>query len=223
MIRLSIVTPVLNSHEIVRRQLIHYNPLPDGIELILVDDGSNPPITGNIDNLRIIPTNDYNKWTEHIARNIGVSYARGEYIFLIDIDYIIPRNTLLRCLDFTGDRKPIRRQFGILDEEGKITTDADSLKKWGLKDRWVRKRSFPGHRSQFLMRKKLFFDMRCYNGSLDGKWRKTGGAGEKFWRKWKRLEMRGKVVLDENPLDVYMFPSGKYCDFEVNFFHGLKK
>ena len=42
--RLSIIIPVLNSHEVVRRQLLHFERigLPPDTELILVDDGSDP-------------------------------------------------------------------------------------------------------------------------------------------------------------------------------------
>ena len=44
--KLSIIIPVLNSHEIVRRQIEHFKKmdLPDDIELIIVDDGSDPPL-----------------------------------------------------------------------------------------------------------------------------------------------------------------------------------
>ena len=44
--KLSIVIPCLDSHEVLRRQLIHFErmALPEDTELILVDDGSNPPI-----------------------------------------------------------------------------------------------------------------------------------------------------------------------------------
>lgn len=45
-IKLSIIIPVLNSHEIVRRQIKHFKrmDLPDDVELIIVDDGSDPPV-----------------------------------------------------------------------------------------------------------------------------------------------------------------------------------
>jgi len=45
-IKLSIIIPVLNSHEIVRRQIKHFKKmdLPDDVELIIVDDGSDPPL-----------------------------------------------------------------------------------------------------------------------------------------------------------------------------------
>ena len=45
-IKLSIIIPVLNSHEIVRRQVEHFKrmDLSDDVELIIVDDGSDPPL-----------------------------------------------------------------------------------------------------------------------------------------------------------------------------------
>jgi hypothetical protein len=45
--KLSIVIPVLDSHEIVRRQALYLGWLVGfDAEVILVDDGSNPPIEG---------------------------------------------------------------------------------------------------------------------------------------------------------------------------------
>ena len=66
--KLSIIIPVLNSHEIVRRQLLYYvaMPLADDTELILVDDGSDPPLKlpRLYINSRIIWTNDSRPWTQ---------------------------------------------------------------------------------------------------------------------------------------------------------------
>ena len=72
--RVSIIIPVLNSHEIVRRQLLHFERLglPQDTELILVDDGSDPPI----ENTSRLPvtihcTGDARPWTWALARNTG--------------------------------------------------------------------------------------------------------------------------------------------------------
>ena len=141
---------------------------------------------------------------------------------MIDIDYVIPKETIDKALGFTGQRMAIRRRFGVLDRNGDIVDDSQTLRKWGLKERWIRKREVAGHRSQFLMKNELFWEMGGYNEELDGKWHITGGAGEKFWRKWQRLERHGKVVMDKNKLDVFMFPVGKFCDFERDMFCGLE-
>ena len=72
--RLSIVVPVLNSHEGLRRQLLHMERqgLPPDTEFILVDDGSDPPIE-NTSRLRIKihRTGDTRPWTWALARNAG--------------------------------------------------------------------------------------------------------------------------------------------------------
>ena len=72
-----------------------------------------------------------------------------------------------------------------------------------------------GHRSQFAMRKDLFWKLGGYNEALEGQWRRTGGAGEKFWRVWQRAEQRGEVTTCERKPDIYMFPVGKFCDVDV--------
>jgi len=172
--------------------------------------------------IKIIKTNDTRPWTEHKARNIGAKAAKGDYLLMIDIDYIIPKKTIEKALKFTGQRMSIKRCFGVLDRNAEIKDDSATLAKWGLKSRWIRKGWVKGHRSQFLMLKKLFWEMGGYKEDLDGKWRLTGGAGEKFWRKWQRFEKRGKVVMDKNQLDVFMFPVGKFCDFERDMFCGLE-
>jgi len=172
--------------------------------------------------IKIIRTNDTRPWTEHKARNIGARIAKGDYLLLIDIDYIIPKDTVLKAMKFTGDRMAIKRRFGVLDKHGDIKDDLTSLRKWGLKERWVRKGEVEGHRSNFLMNKDLFWKMGGYNEALDGKWRRTGGAGEKFWRHWQRMEQQCQVKLDAETLNVFMFPNGKYCDSERKMFSGLQ-
>src|SRR5512146_1068854 len=108
--RLSIVVAVLNSHEIVRRQLRFFErmPLPDGIEILYMDDGSDPPLDAESpgvahddlvrnglealgDRFRIIPTHDTRPWTWAVARNSGAKLARAPYLLMTDIDYILPK------------------------------------------------------------------------------------------------------------------------------------
>lgn len=226
--KVSIITPVLNSHEIVRRQLLHYSRMLEyDLEVVLMDDGSEPPLKFHAPpNVIVRPTNDFRPWTEHKARNMGAKLADGEYLLFIDVDYVIPLETIERALAFDGDRMGFRRRFGILDENGETRYDIKTLKEWNLKNRWIRKGYFPGHRSQFLIRKDLFWDLGGYNEGLEGVWRRTGGAGERFWRKWQRWEEKGKVKIAEEQPTIFMFPSGKFCEHEENnpfgLFHDLK-
>ena len=216
--KLSIITPVLNSHEIVRRQMWYYKglKLPGDVEIIYIDDGSEPPLDGHaFRNFSMYRTKDYRPWTEHKARNIGVKKSRGEYVLLIDVDYILPKEAIMIAREGGYQRMAFKRYFGVLDEYGNIDTSSETLKDWGLKARWIRKKWVYGHRSQFAMKRSLFDKMGGYNEALDGEWRRTGGAGEKFWRKWQRAEARGEVKTDERRPIVFMFPVGKFCDVNV--------
>jgi len=198
----------LDSHEIVRRQLLHYNrmDLPDSVEILFVDDGSDPPLDGDR-RVTVHRTNDTRKWTEHIARNKGAQLACGEYLLMIDIDYIVPRETILRAIEFNGERMEFDRRFGGLDEEGKLDTSIQTLAAWGLLPKWQRRRT-PNHRSQYLMHKSLFDKIGGYREDRWGKAHpRGGGAGQEFFHKWLRLNI---PLPEERPV-VYMFPNGKYC------------
>ena len=102
--KVSIITAILNSHEIVRRQYLYYEKmnLPEDVEVVWVDDGSDSPIrflsgeSGKIDlcedanfNLSIYETHDKLPWTQPKARNIGAKKAAGDYLICTDIDHIV--------------------------------------------------------------------------------------------------------------------------------------
>ena len=75
----SYIIPVLNSHEIVRRQILWWNRmnLPDDVEIIIVDDGSDPPLEADTEVARIYRTHDTRPWTWALARNTGARIAKG--------------------------------------------------------------------------------------------------------------------------------------------------
>ena len=79
--KISIVIAILDSHEVVRRQIAHFKKmdLPDSVEFIFVDDGSEPPLTGEMRNLTFYYTHDKRPWTQGLARNLGATNAKGEY------------------------------------------------------------------------------------------------------------------------------------------------
>jgi len=196
--------------------------LPDSVEILFMDDGSDPPLEGN-GRVTVHRTNDTRKWTEHIARNKGAQLARGEYLLMIDVDYIVPEQTILRAIAFDGDRMDFDRRFGVLDREGKVDTSIQTLAVWGLLPKWQRRRT-PNHRSQYLMRKSLFEKIGGYREDRWGKAHpKGGGAGQKFFLNWRRQEI---PLPEERPI-VYMFPNGKYCgDLDYNpfgYFHKLTR
>jgi len=231
--KLSIVTAVLNSPEIFKRQMLYYMnmDLLGKFEVIFVDDGSDDPLCGvwpygheKASWLKIYETNDKRPWTQPAARNFGVKQAKGEYVLCTDIDHIIPRETIDFLLSDHGyDVVRFRRECGILDESGNFTQDMDVMHEWGLlPERGLR---LPPHGNSYCMRRGLFLGL--------------GGSRQKdvypnrdevpLKSQLKRLEKKGKISIlqDQAKPFIYMFPNGRYCgDKDYNpfgLFHNLKR
>lgn len=230
--KVSIVTAILDSHEVVRRQLLHYEKmnLPEDVEVIFVDDGSNPPLEWQETNFNFLlyPTNDFRPWSEHVARNKGVRLARGENLILIDIDYVLPKEAIEAVRRFKGDKMNFKRRFGVLNESGDLIYDNYTLKSYGLLKKWRKVVYISGHKSQFAMRRDLFLAMGGYNEDRTGQAHpKGGGAGSAFIRNWREFESNGWASLFEETPEISMFPIGKFCG-DINYnpfnlFHRLKR
>lgn len=229
--KLSIIIAVLNSHEIVRRQFLFWSKmqLPDGVEFILVDDGSDPPILYPeipVKNLTIHQTNDFRPWTVSLARNKGAELAKGEYIIMTDIDHILVQETILQAYEFTGDRRYFQRYFGFLTEDGNFSQDGKTLLEYGLTKEFQR-RNFkaPVHGDSFLMRKELFFKAGGYR--LDDIIKYPPMGETHFRAAYRALQESGQVTTDEFKPNIYLIPNGYYCgDVDANpfgLFHTLTR
>lgn len=126
----SIVIPVLNSHEVVRRQILYLDRIMrDNFEVILVDDGSEPPlISESLDWLKIIATNDTRPWTHHKARNIGVDHASGKHVLLTDIDHIVSEEMLEEISSFKDGWRKFHRKHAELDEGGRLVNIGENIR-----------------------------------------------------------------------------------------------
>jgi len=234
--RLSIVIPFLNSHEIVRRQILHWKKmdLPDNVETLFMDDGSDPPLELGPDpprNFHIVATNDFRPWTSSLARNTGAKLAHGEYLLLTDGDYILTREAILHCLTYNGDRLGFRRQFAVLDENGDFTQDKETLMAWGLPESRFNSRKglfFSPHPNNFVIRRQLFLDMGGYDEKLilsRGYPQREDSHFKRTYRRWVNM---GKIKEDAFPrATIYMFPNGQFCgDVDSNpfgMFHTLTR
>jgi len=228
--KLSIIISVLNSPEIFRRQLIHWTRmnLPDEVEFIILDDGSDVPLKGEMRNLIIHPTNDKRPWTVELARNLGARMARGEYLLMTDIDYIIPRDAIDSALTLTEDKMRFKRQFGVLDESGDFTQDFDVLRKYGLLESRIEGRgtNLPPHPNNFVMRKETFWKLGGYQEDLVD--RPYPNKGDTYFKRtWAKAYDRGQVTMRVSRPTLFMFPNGQYCgdvDFNpLGLFHDLSR
>ena len=221
--KLSIVIPFLNSHEIVRRQILHFEkmPLPDDCELIIVDDGSDPPITTDSKLPRIIYTNDKRPWTSSLARNTTAPKAKGEYIIFADGDHIVTKEIIDLVRNFNGDFMRFNRAFAVLDEEGNISQDLEVLRQYGLSEHRIKKYGtfLNPHRNQYATRKDFFINkMKGYDERLILTKPYPQREDGNFSRRWDEFYNAGEVrdfddlVGYKHRANILMFPNGKYCE-----------
>ena len=234
--KVSIVTAILNSHEIVRRQILYYNSLrlPDDVEVIFIDDGSKPPIQVFLATnfkLRLLYTNDFRDWTQPAARNFGVKAAIGEYIIVTDIDHILSRQLIDDVKEQKWDVYRFRREFAVLDERGTFTQDKAILISYGLPPERLETRGLQvtPHTNSFAMRRQLYWDIGGVSEKHVGSGKHPNREEQPVKAAYKRLAREGKITIcgDEDRPTIYMIPNGRFCgDKDYNpfgLFHDLKR
>lgn len=231
-VKVSIVIPVLNSHEVVRRQLLHWEKSGYGenprLQIILVDDGSDPPITSgpsNLINLHIHYTNDTRPWTQPLARNAGAKIAVGEYILLTDIDHILMPPLIEATLACTDTNMRFGREAAVLDEWGNFVQDMDTLEKYGLpRERMLQKGyKLPDHGNSFLIKRDFF--LACGGSRYRGEYPQRDEVTYK--RALRHAIAKGEASIAKLEPTIYMIPNGRFCgDRDYNpfgLFHTLTR
>ena len=219
--KLSIIIPVLNSHEIVRRQIEHFKKmdLPDDVEIIIVDDGSDPPIES--DDVEIIATNDKRLWTQPKARNVGASKAKGEVLLFTDIDHIIDKKAVNFGRIFPYDYGRFYRELGLLDLTGNFTQEPKELMHWGVSLEKAHGDLHIGcHVLSMYIKKDVFKDVGGFREKI-GK-HPTHDDGDMK----RKLNRNGYIKCPDNERPkIYMIPNGRYSgDKDSNpfgLFHSL--
>lgn len=217
--KVSVVISVYQSYEIVRRQVLHFMKMDLPFELIIVDDGSEPPIKW-----ASYQTGNKLAWTQGLGRNLGASKAKGEYLFMTDIDHIISKEAMEDALNFTGNKMIFRRQVGVLDELGNLRQDKETLGEWGYdKDNL----DASVHGNTFVIKKSIFDELGGYSPehSLKGYHPKSHDGDDcHFNTKWNR---KFAGTRPEMGRDIYMFPTGRFNKTgDLNpfgFFHNLSQ
>lgn len=230
--KLSIIIPVLNSHEVLRRQFLHFERIgiPEDTEIIIVDDGSEPPLTyeGKLP-VRIIQTNDYRPWTWALARNRGAKEAKGEYLMMFDVDHIITREAIDFARTFGGEKIQFMREFAVLLPDGSFSQDLDILIQYGFpverfSQRGLKLTALPNN---FVMRKDIFLKIGGYREDLFTR-PYPQGEDRLFKKRWYQYQRETGGQADAFRPTIYMFPNGYVCNGDVDFnpfdlFHNLSR
>jgi len=222
MINLSIIFTVYNSHEIVRRQIVYFKKLnlPDDIEIIIMDDESNPPLDFHcygLRNLCIYRTGNKAPWTQALARNQSIEKARGDMLLFTDIDHFFPIETIMAAREFDGDKMMFRRQYAILDINGDIDQRKPILKDYGLKKNSLRKNR---HNNSFAIRKSVYQKLGGYQKKhWENRFHRSGDSS--FYSRYERAARHGIFKPSITNHLIYVFPESG--PDPLGLFHNLSR
>ncbi|MFW9872375.1 MAG: glycosyltransferase [Candidatus Thorarchaeota archaeon] len=230
MIKLSLVSPVYNSHFVFREQIIYLSKILNGldgkVEVIFVDDGSWPKLIKiyngieikEFNNFKILRIDENIPWNQLTAANLGGLKSKGEYILFFDIDHIITLGAIKELLKFKGDMIHWKRVHGVL-EKGQIITNAYALLKYNtsLNSNDINKiiRVPFNVTNTFGVKRKLFLDIGGYKDNKTGKYtHEDQEFHDEFNKKYNNY------ISKDNLIYVYPYPASKENE---KYFHSLSR
>lgn len=212
----------------MKRQLRHFKKmrLPDDVEILIIDDGSDPPLVypdHGVRNLNIYPTKDFRPWTQACAKNMGAKLAKGEYLFITDIDSIIPENAIRMIHQFNGDKMEFQREVAVLSRQGVIMQDLRTVLRYGYPMRKYKKHGFKTykHTNTFAIRKTVFEMIGGYDEARCDKGTHPTHDDLYLHSQYRKYAKAGKCKHSVMGPIIYMFPAtGKDVK---KLFHNLKR
>ena len=185
----TLIIPYYDQPEMLARQMAEVEKYPDGVKVIVVDDGSPNYPAGNLP-VTLFRIDEDIPWNREQARNIGAYMCETEWMVQVDIDHILPAESAAALLEYTPTRwaRFPRWRVGAADE----TRKKDKIhhrKKFG---------QIHPHIDSYLISREQFmaspYDER-YAGCL--------GGGTPFLERQKQLYGEPALLPEEICLHVY--------------------
>lgn len=85
---LSVIVTYYNQPQMLATQEAEWRGYPEGVEVIVVDDGSLVP--ARADDCRIYRVIEDIPWHQDGARNLGAHVALHEWLLFLDVDHVLP-------------------------------------------------------------------------------------------------------------------------------------
>ena len=219
----SVIFPVLESYEVVRRQIRWMERIfPKDWEAVIVDDGSMPPIVfcGRTTlNLKIVYSLNFSPWGQAPATNLGASVAEGDYIWGCAIDHMVSREAVEVLSKFDGDKMVFPRMQAVLDEDGDLCMDPDVLKEYGaegVEDRIGK--IFGAGFGIFVLKREHWERLGGYHPRFGGKY---GGDDVDINHRYGDLVKQGLATRHTVGPPMYCYPNPRYDKKAV--FHTLRR
>lgn len=236
---LSLVMPYYRNPGMMRRHLLVWRDewstdLKRDIEIVIVDDGSPDDAAADaiasmwggdrtgLPALSLYRVTEDRPWHQHGARNLGAHVARGRWLFMTDMDHIVPASTMaevLRLLPTLSKREVLT--LGRVDAPRTLTWKADHWPEFARTRR--EDGALKPHVNSFVVRRKYFWELGAYDEDLCGLY-----GTDKHFR--IRLFGRGSIQrhLDHAPLirvgrEVIPDASTRGVERKVEGRSGLKK
>ena len=190
--KLSIIIAVLDSHDVVNRQLKHFSKMSlEDVEILIIDDGSNPPLMTEIDfvyndYIRFYETKDIRPWSQPCARNTGALVSESSRLLMTDIDHILSKECIEFCKNSDEDKVVFPRFWGVLDCDGDISQETSILFDFGLSKELYDERGLHAghHANTFMIKKSVYNMLGGYDEKFCGKY---GGDDTDFSRRYSHL------------------------------------
>ena len=224
--KLSIVIAVLDSHDVVERQLKHFSKMSlEDVEILIMDDGSDPPLMTSVkfvpkDYIRFYETGDDRAWSQPCARNTGAMIADSPRLLMTDIDHVLSREAIEFCKESDADKVVFPRFWAVLDGNGNLRQETDILFDYGLSEELYEQRGLAAghHANTFMINKDVFMALEGYDEKFCGKY---GGDDTDFSRRYSHLCRNEKKCSPHivGPM-IYVYPDPRRDVKKV--FHKLR-
>lgn len=112
--KLTLMMAYYNNPTMLAHQYAHWrefsDELKEQIEIVIVDDGSQhraqDVLRGrDLPPLRIYRIEEDRPWNQNAARNLAAAEAQGSWLFMTDMDHVVPGETLAACVPPALDRR----------------------------------------------------------------------------------------------------------------------